>query len=149
MLPATESLKLCIKWLRSGDLTEAELRIRLQGRKRPEEEIESALEAVKSRRWQSDERVKERVVETSTHRLEGRRRIESRLAQRGLAEEQVSEAVSNLDEESEKEKALLLLRQKLKPSDGPAKATRMLASKGFEEEIIKSALEDAFPDWQG
>ncbi len=149
MLPATESLKLCIKWLRSGDLTEAELRRRLEAKGRPIDEIESALGFAKLRRWQSDERVIERVIETSSQKLEGRAKVESRLAKKGLGEEAVREALLNLDEESEKEKALALLRQGLKPADRPAKAARMLASKGFAEEVIRSALEDAFPDWQG
>ncbi len=149
MLPATESLRLCIKWLRSGDLTEAELRKRLLAKNRPDEEIESALEAVKSRKWQSDERVIERVKETSAQRLEGRAKIESRLAKKGLEEEEVQEAVSGLDEDSEREKARACLRQKLKGGESPAKAARILASRGFEEEAIRGVLEEFFPDWQG
>lgn len=149
MLPATESLKLCIKWLRSGDLTEAELRKRLLAKNRPDEEIESALEAVKSRKWQSDGRVIERVKETASLRLEGRAKIESRLAKKGLGEEEVQEAVSDLDQDSEKEKALACLRLRLKGGDAPAKAARLLASSGFDEEVIQSVLEEAFPEWQG
>lgn len=149
MLSATESLKLCIKWLRSGDLTEAELRKRLLAKHRPDEEIESALEAVKSRKWQSDQRVIERVKETSSQRLEGKAKIESRLAKRGLGEEEVHEAVQDLDEDSEKDKARACLRLRLKDGDGPAKAARILATKGFDEEVIRSLLDELFTDWQG
>jgi regulatory protein len=148
MLPSSEALKLCLGWLRSGDLTEAELRRKLEAKGRPEEEIAAALTAVKARKWQSDERVVERVKEVGTHRLEGKSKIEAKLAQRGLDPEQLGEALSDLDEESEKSRALALLQLRLKASDSPAKAARILASKGFEEEVIRFALESLFPDWE-
>lgn len=146
--PSNEALKLCLKWLRAGELTEAELRQKLEAKKLPESEISSALDYVQRKKWQSDERVAERTKELGDLKLHGKAKIESRLKQRGLDDEVVSEILADIGEEDEMAKAEKLLSSRLKEGSTPAQAARILASRGFDEEVIRSVLESHFPDWE-
>lgn len=129
-------------------MTEAELRTRLEAKKLPESQISSALDYVKRKQWQSDERVAERTKELGDLKLHGKAKIEDKLKQRGLAEEVVSEVLSEIGEEDELAKAQRLLASRLKEGATPSQAARVLASRGFDEEVIRAVLESRFPDWE-
>jgi regulatory protein len=149
-LSADDAFHLCAKWLEAADKTEAELRTRLEKRGVPTDSVDSAIDRLKSLGWQDDQRVIDREVELSqTRRGIGKLKTAQRLVRRGLEPDQAEDAVSGFDEASERKRALEVLRKKLKANDGPAKAGRMLASRGFDEEVIRSVLEEHFGDWEG
>lgn len=92
-----------------------------------------------------DERVAEREAEKAHARRHGRLRAAMSLARRGLSEEAIQEALADWTEEADAARAREALA--LRPAKSPAQAARRLASQGFEEEAIRSALDEAFPGW--
>jgi regulatory protein len=141
--------QLAVKWLAASDKTEAELRTRLQKRGYPEAEITSALRDLAQGRWLDDQRVLEREIEQSiAHPGIGREKTRATLLKRGLDEEIVENSLIAWSEEDETAKAAAFLEARLKPEDAPARAARMLVSRGFSEEAVRSALERRFPDWE-
>ncbi len=146
--PSNEALKLCLKLLKAGDLTEAELRRKLEAKQLSESDISSAFEYVQKKKWQSDERTAERTKELGDIKLHGRAKIEDRLRQRGLTDETVSGILAEIEDEDEAAKAERLLDSRMKAETTPQQAARLLASRGFDEEVIRSVLESRFPDWE-
>ena len=92
-----------------------------------------------------DERVAEREAEKAKARRQGRLRAALNLTKRGLGEDAVRDALADWTEEADADRAREALA--LRPAKSPAQAARRLASQGFEEEAIRSALDEAFPGW--
>ncbi len=144
-----DPFELCVSWLKSSDRTEHELKQRLKKRGVDEATADQALGRLKELGWLSDDRVVQREVELArTRKGQGKLRTRAQLLKRGIDEDQAEKALSESSEEDELARAEAVLNKKLKPDDGPPKAARLLASRGFEEEVIRSALESRFGDWE-
>ncbi|MCU0315027.1 MAG: recombination regulator RecX [Fimbriimonadaceae bacterium] len=141
MAKPKDALEQALALLKFKDLTEFELRTKLSQRGYPEAEVERALASLKAYHYLDDKRVEKRETERLEGELAGRQKIEAKLQHRGLNEAQVE-----TDLQSEKQKALNLLGKRVKPGDSFAKAGRLLAAQGYEEETIREALEEFFPD---
>lgn len=143
--PPLESLSWCLKRLSRSDQTERQLRDSLARRGAEEEEVDQALAWLKARGLLSDQRTGARHVEVArSRRLMGEEGIRSELESMGL--DPVAFLSESEEEEAEEERAKTLLQARLKPGDGPAKAARVLASKGFGEEVIRSVLASRYPE---
>ena len=141
-----EALKECIKWLKTADLTEAEISDRLAKKGYDSNVIASVVDQLKNRTWINDQRVAERQAELAKQKLVGRLKVEQTLEKRQVAETQRDSVLEDFDDASEAERAHNLLDQRLKEGDGIAKAARILGSRGFTEDVIRTVLESRYPD---
>lgn len=141
-----EALKECVKWLKTADLTEAEITERLAKKGYDSQVIASVVEQLKNRTWVSDQRVAERQGELAKQKLVGRLKLEQTLEKRQVSDDLRETVLEDFDEASEAERAHNLLDQRLKEGDTIAKAARILGSRGFTEEVIRSVLESRYPD---
>ncbi len=141
-----DALKECVKWLKSADLTEAEIADRLATKGYDSNVIASVVEQLKNRTWVNDQRVAERQAEIAKQKLVGRLKVEQTLEKRQVAEDKRESVLEDFDDASEAQRAHNLLDQRLKEGDGIAKAARILGSRGFTEEVIRSVLESRYPD---
>lgn len=135
-----------MRLLRNRDYFVEELRRALARRGCPTEEIEYALEVCKKRRYLDDLRLARDIA----HRLDfkkhwGPARIELELRKRFASEPAINRALRALKPESETVLyAVAELRRKGVLT--PAQIGRRLASRGFSEEAIRSALDELVRD---
>lgn len=141
--PKDSPLKLAVAWAARADMSCAELRQRLAASGVSEEEAEDVLAKMTARGFVSDERIRLREKEKAAQKGAGRLKIEAALQRRGV------EPVVETSHQDQVEVALRVLDERLKPGDGPAKAARMLASRGFDEEAVKEAVLARFPEVDG
>lgn len=129
------------------ETSRAELKRKLSPHAASEDEIESLLDELAERSWQSDRRFAEAFVHSKSGRY-GARRLAQALAEKGVGAETVREFLPG--RESEAETARRVLRKKFKqPAAGPAekqKQMRFLAYRGFDADIIGEAIESAWKD---
>lgn len=146
--PVQSAVEAIAKWLSTADRTEVELRERLERRLTPPEVADAALERAKAYGWLDDKRVAERQAEKDRdQRLLGRGRVEQRLLKRGVEPELLEETLRE-PAELDAERAVTLLRSQGKRWDSVAAAARGLASRGYDEEAIRAALDSVFPGWE-
>ena len=123
------------------EYSEHEIRQRLTQRECTSEEIDDALQFVKSYGYQSDERYAAMKARAESKRR-GNRRIEYTLASKGIAKEEIEDQLANLEPETDRAIAAVsrfegqALEQKLKE-----KIWRFLSSRGFGSSAIKAAIE--------
>ncbi len=136
------ALLAALKLLRTSDRTEAEVRRRLERSGTTPETIEAVLAYLRRRRFVDDERIVEREVQRAQGaRPIGKERLRWELERRGAEPEAVERALADLSEEGEVAKAVALLKAKF-GADAPLdKAARFLSRKGFDEEVVRRALE--------
>ena len=137
------ALRLLVK----SDRFEAGLRQQLVAKGHSETNIDSVLEELKDKRFIDDSRVTGDAV---SHKLRegkhGRIRIQAELEKLG-ADPAILEEWLNAAEETEFERAKGLAAQRIEKGDSPGKVARFLASRGFDEETVRSVLELLDPDW--
>lgn len=138
---------LAVKWLAASDKTEAELRTRLERKGFEEDIIASALLDLKERRWLDDTRVLKREANQAKEIVGlGREKARHKMLQRGLDEDAVNAEFESWSSDEEAAKAEAFLRKKR--IESCEKAARLLGSRGFGEEAIRTALDRVFPDWE-
>jgi SOS response regulatory protein OraA/RecX len=119
----------------------------LEGQGFDREESQAALSWLKSRGLLNDERTAERHAEKALlHRRMGLAAAEAELEALGVSPEVKERALETWRTATEADRAKELLQAKLKPGDGPAKAARLLAGKGYDEDTIREALSERFPE---
>lgn len=136
-----EALAAAIKLLERSDMFESELRSRLSAY---DEELKtSVIERLKSRRLLDDRRLAHSLADRrSGKRSVGFARLEAELARRGASGELIQELRQSF---SEGEGAWQALAARFDPDiDDRAKAARFLASRGFEEDEIRSSIDEFF-----
>lgn len=134
------------RWLAAADRTEAELRQRLEAALFDPATIDAAIEKARRYGWLDDRRIAARQVEKDRkERALGKERIGQRLARRGIDPEQADEL---LREEPRDEVARAVTWLKGRHWASVASAGRALAARGYEEEAIRSALDEVFPGWE-
>ena len=136
--------------LDKNDKTEKELRDKLKEGMYPEEAIDAGVEAAKRGRFLDDKRYACQYVYEKS-RTKSRRMIEAELKRKGISEDLISSAFSDMDEEEgmeDREEALVLkLIKKRLPDPGALdnaskeKLYRYLTGKGFEFEKCRRVLD--------
>jgi SOS response regulatory protein OraA/RecX len=144
-----EALAWCLAKLKASDQSEAQLRQGLLAKGFLEEDIEASLGWLKQRRLLDDSRTGARRVELVARRKGGLLLAEQELARLGIEGEAAQEALADWSPAEEKQRGRALLLARLKPGDGPPRAARLLASRGYEEEMIRDLIAEMFPDWEG
>jgi SOS response regulatory protein OraA/RecX len=141
-----EALRACLGWLARQALTEAEV-LRRFARRGVDEGLAAGL-AEDLRRWGliDDISIGRREAEKAAQARSGRLKAASRLAQRGFDSVEIGELLAEWSDESEAERAILLLGRK--PARSPAQAARRLAAAGYSEEAIRAALDSVYPGWE-
>ncbi|MCB0825759.1 MAG: regulatory protein RecX [Armatimonadetes bacterium] len=138
-----------VRFLAKAERSEAEVRRRLASREYEEAEIEDAISRLRDLNYLNEERMAHQEVEDlSTRKLLGKHRVNHRLESRGVDEEIREQAVAEIEEGDELKRACLLLQRKYKSDDDFAKAGRFLFSRGFDEEVVQSALARHFPAYE-
>lgn len=137
------ALEAALAWLNRADRSEFELRRHLAQLGFPDSEIDHAVATCGRYGYLDDDSLAGRVRSSMARKLAGDLKIEDRLERRGMNQEVVSE--------DGVERAMDLLKRRFRSVAGSnepktwAKAARHLASQGYREEEIRSALESFFP----
>lgn len=143
------ALDKALAYLTKADRTEVEIRNRLGRLRFDEETVEETVRKLRVLGYLDDTRVARREVDLlAPAKGLGKRRIEQRLLSRGVEEELAEVEVGRIGEETELEKALGLLKKKYRADDDFAKAGRFLMQRGFDEEIVRTALGQHFPAFE-
>lgn len=140
-----QALRLAVRHLARRDRSEAELAGWLHARGVSEEMGERVRERCRQKGWLSDERVAERTVEVASKRRGlGRLRVEHELNQRQVSPKAQQDALERLPPGEEIGRALEALAAWRPKKRSPLTAARWLSSRGFEEEVVRQAIEEAF-----
>ena len=128
--------------------TRRELERKLAADTADPDEVEAVLKEFEARGWLSESRLTEQLVHARKSRF-GARRIERDLRDRGVSEDAVSAAVSDL-KEGELERARAVWQRKFKDAPaGPrerARQVRFLQGRGFELDVIFKVLDGGEED---
>ncbi|MFC0267410.1 regulatory protein RecX [Kushneria aurantia] len=126
------------------EYSRAELRERLLRHDHDADEVEATLDCLANDNLQSDARFAEHFVRSRIGRLQGPRKISAELAARGIDRELVREALDESDVDWFELAAQALARRFSTPGadmKARAKRQRFLASRGFDGEQSRHALE--------
>lgn len=145
--PANDALKAALRWLAQRELSVAALRKRLQAKGFDPDEVYAAIEWLSSQRILDDARLAERIAapKSDSRNAMGRAKTRERLERAGVDPETVEAALAGTGDEDELRAMAALLAKKYPGGADPGKANRFLASRGFEEDLIATALER----WRG
>ncbi|UOO82417.1 recombination regulator RecX [Uruburuella testudinis] len=129
------------------EISRAELKRKLAPYAESEEEIESVLNEFAERHWQSDTRYAEAYIHSKS-RQHGKLRLKQALAAKGVSEE-ITRALMP-DRDTEQAAAIAVLRKKFKQPAADLqekqKQARFLAYRGFDMDVIHSALKTAWDE---
>lgn len=129
------------------ETSRAELKRKLAPHAESEEELEQLLNELAERHWQSDERFAETYVHSKS-RQHGRLRLQQALQAKGVSEDTVRSFLP--DRDSELQTAMAVLRKKFKTPAADLKEkqkqARFLAYRGFDTDIIQTALKNGWND---
>ncbi|MFB9430868.1 regulatory protein RecX [Streptoalloteichus tenebrarius] len=147
--PETRARELCLRLLTARPRTRAELHRSLTRRGIDEEVVERVLSRFDEVGLIDDAAFAETWVRSRhTHQGLGRRALTAELRRRGVADEVVAAAVSEVDPEAEEERARELVRRRLGSVRGRDQVTAvrrlvgMLARKGYGEGLALRVVRD-------
>lgn len=110
------------------------------------DDLDALLDDFQKRKWLSDARFAEQVVNTRNGRV-GRLKVAHELREKGVAEELVAQAVNALDDLAS---AKTVWQKKFgalpETREAWAKQARFLQSRGFGFDVIKRVLKQSFED---
>jgi SOS response regulatory protein OraA/RecX len=139
---ARDALAYALERLASRDRFEAEIRAELTVREYSELEIAEVLSYLLRRRLLDDRKTIQSLIERNTGRRSvGKGKLSAELLRRGAPEDAVDEELSRRTDEEEFESMRLALESKRWRSGDRVRAARFLISRGFEEELVESALD--------
>jgi len=140
--PSPEILKVAISRLGRSMLSRSELLAYLASKGYDALESEKVVSYLERRTIVNDRRTIDSLIESkSGKRSVGIEKLRATLQKRGLPEEQIEEALAQLNPG---EAALDALAAKFKPSDRRDRAARFLAGRGFDEEEVANAIDRFF-----
>ncbi|ANF57176.1 regulatory protein RecX [Halotalea alkalilenta] len=145
-IPAYER---AVAMLARREHSRAEIALRLRRDGYQDEEVEPALDELESRGLQSDERFCEAFVRARVQRLQGPRKIEAELRERGIASSLIAAALEGAGIDWEAQASQALARRFDGPGQGPreyARRQRFLAGRGFDGEQSRRAMAHAWED---
>lgn len=131
-----DALKVALEAIRRRDRFESELRTLLENKGF---EVEPVIEYLKGRRFVDDRRVASTEVERLSRKGLGPDRIRAELEARGAKDTAISNAIAELNSPEETAKAALA--KKFPGEIDVPRAMRFLLSRGFEEDVARSAIE--------
>jgi regulatory protein len=148
-----KALKAALNRLKGADRFEKEVEAPLISAGFSTETVRDVVSYLKERRFVDDRRTTMNAIERrSGRRAVGREKIRAELLKRGAPEDVLDEVLNILPDADASENLTDLLRAKFGSSDEKgrygradrARAGRFLASRGFEEESIETALDSFF-----
>ena len=123
--------------------TEKQIREYLQGKGYLGGVIDYAVEKLRGYNFLNDEEYAEAYVECAAKR-KGGRLIRMELRAKGVSDEEIDGALEGLDQETEERAASEILKKYMRGKEGDKltlqKAFRYLMGKGYDADVIKSAL---------
>jgi regulatory protein len=131
------ALDLATRALTRRDFSERGLRERLSRAGVDQAELEEALAALRRGGALDDERFAQRRAEALAERGKGDAAIRFDLEQQGVGPELVEDALAALEPERERAERIIA-----RLGNGP-KTARLLASRGFDHEVVELTLEAA------
>lgn len=137
------ALSHAMRLLVKRDLTTAEVRAKLEAKRFGEREIDEAIAWLHDKRLIDDARALKARVESLTagKSAGGRLRVRARLEAAGASAEEVDASIDSISDEDELERMAKLLTDKFKGEKDPARAGRFLLSRGFEQDLVETALD--------
>lgn len=138
-----EALKSAETWLARRDYSEHELKEKLKALGSTADTLDAVIHHLKARGVVDDLNLANRLVEKSAG-SKGKRRIRLELERRGIPGEALNPALNALSDELELDQAKRLLKERFAGSSDAGRAARLLSSRGFEEEVVKAAIERHF-----
>ena len=131
-----------LEYLGKREYSYAELGQKLKAYADETDDIPALLEDFKKRGWLSDARFAEQIVHARSHKF-GSAKIAHELREKGVADELIAEAVSQV-KENELENAREVWRKKYDAApasrDEWTRQARFLQSRGFGFDVIKKVL---------
>jgi SOS response regulatory protein OraA/RecX len=127
--------------LRSRDRFQADLERRLRTRGYLDCHIVEAVQRLRSKGVLDDRRTLRQALEAYRRRGLGVARIRDELVQRGAVEDLVDAALADWSQADEIGIARAVLREKRGPCGSHGRAWRLLASRGFAEDVAGAAIQ--------
>jgi regulatory protein len=138
------ALSLALAKVAQSDKLAAEIESLLSGRGYDGETISAVLELMHKRRVLDDRRTIINTLERySGRRAQGLEKIRAELIERGAPEDIVDEVLAG-SAPDERVRAVHLLRSRSFAAGDAAKAGRFLLSRGFDEDLVHSVVEEHF-----
>ncbi|MCA0361860.1 MAG: recombination regulator RecX [Armatimonadetes bacterium] len=139
-----------LKMLEKSARSIAEIERALRDRGHEDGEVQEVIEKLRSYGYLDDQGVaameKERTIDRQKY---GKGRLIQRLEQRGIEGDAISDQLETLTDEAELSRAMAAIEQRDPArSQAVGKIARWLAGRGFDEEIIEGALDQAYPEWR-
>ena len=138
-----KALESATRWLARRDYSEKELKEKLTGLGSTAETRDAVVHHLKACGFINDLQLASRLVEQSAD-TKGKRRIRLELEKRGIPEAASNSVLSALGDELELDRAKRLLQERFAGSSDVGRAARLLARRGFEEEVVQAAVEQHF-----
>lgn len=141
----TGPLETAVRLLSRRDLTERQLRDKLQRNEFAAEQIDEAITELKRLGYLDDVRLKQHVLENLLgEKRHGLRSIQEKLRQLGYGHVSTGELRQHYPEEAEWENALRLLEKRFSAmhSEDFSRLARFLANRGFSAEIISKLAQE-------
>jgi len=138
------ALVVALRRLATSDRFESEVRLALAGYQ--ESTVEEVIAHLREKRILNDRRVTDSVLrQNEGRRAVGAERLRAKLEARGAPEEEIDAAIESAREsEPERASGLLLAKFPGRMEVDRARAGRFLFSRGFDVDVIESALTQHF-----
>jgi len=137
-----KALRKAVRLLRHSDKTEKEMVERLTADGHTDQTTQLTVSSLKDQGLLDDKRVASRAVEKAmTDKPKGRLLVEFELKNRGIDDNVIQSALTDLESQSELERAESLLKKRYSPGDSLQRSGSFLIRKGFEEDVVNSAIE--------
>ncbi len=139
-----------IEYLSRREHSRHELKRKLSAFEEDSAVIETLLDDLAAREWQSDSRYAEMLVHSKSYK-HGIRRLKQNLSTQGISDDIIDEHLPSRQEEKEAAINVLHKKFKSKPASMPEKAKQMrfLAYRGFSMDAIQAAISSWQDDESG
>lgn len=144
-MPDPQALADALRRLRSRDLSEAEVARFLEGRGHAPEAIAGVLDHLRSKRIVDDRRLALALADLARgRRAWGPARLDEELRRRGIPEDAAAAAREGPETEEPRERLRTLLDARFPSASDRGRAWRWLVGRGFDPDLVESALESKF-----
>ena len=136
------ALDKALSFVTKSKKTQKQVKEHLYSKGYTEQTVESVIEKMKDYRFLDDGDYAETYAR-SYSKTKGKKLIEIELKKKGVSEEDMSEAIENIGDQTESAVSIAekYLKNKIKDKQNMLKCYKYLLSKGFEYDVAKSAIE--------
>lgn len=139
---------LALRMLRASAKLGSEVRTRLAERGFSPEVIERTIAELQAKRVLNDAATLDAAVASAKRRGYGVDHIRASLLRRGAREEEVEAVLQGIDEREQQAIAESLLTERPTYKSRPKSAIRLLESRGFNEDTVRTVIENLYgTDW--